>query len=322
MNQQLKFHDDFEIICEGVQDEWVYDIEVEDNHNFFANNILVHNSGYVDVSSIVNKKLATLDNPTLEKKLDVVNNICDKILQPCIDNAISDINYLLNVYDEEVLDMEKETLADGFVTTTNGKYYCRYYKKDKKTGVLEPKHKIVGIAIIGKSTPPFCKEKLTPVLDIILDKDSNELLKYIDEVKKDFVKANVKDISSIKGTSSIDYPLEGFKKFTGEKYLTAPLHSRGSIVHNNIVKELELPLELIRDGDKVYYTYMNTPNKECQNSNVISYLNPRFMTDTNNIKNIDYDTMFQKNFLKNIELITEPIGWSLNPMQGLIDEWE
>ena len=28
----------------GIIEEWVYDIEVEDNHNFFANNILVHNS--------------------------------------------------------------------------------------------------------------------------------------------------------------------------------------------------------------------------------------------------------------------------------------
>lgn len=294
-----------------------------DNKNQYKYTVNNHtDSGYINISEIVEKKINTMNNPSMEEKLNVVNNVCDKILQPCIDKAIEDLNYLLNVYDEKVLDMEKETLSDGFVVTTNGKYYCRYYKKDKKTGVLEPKHKIVGIAIIGKSTPPFCKEKLKPVLDIILDKDSNELLTYIDSVKKDFIKADIKDISPIKGTSSIDYPLPGYKKYTGEKYLTAPIHSRGSIIHNKIVKERGLKYELIRDGDKVYHTYLKTPNKEALNENVISYLNPKFMTESGAIKHVDYDIMFEKLFLKNIQLITDPIGWSLNPMQGLIDEWE
>lgn len=35
---------DYEIIPLGKLELDVYDIEVEDTHNFFANNILVHNS--------------------------------------------------------------------------------------------------------------------------------------------------------------------------------------------------------------------------------------------------------------------------------------
>lgn len=33
----------FKITKEEVYDDFVYDIEVEDNHNFYAENVLVHN---------------------------------------------------------------------------------------------------------------------------------------------------------------------------------------------------------------------------------------------------------------------------------------
>ena len=35
--------EDFIVEDLGIQEQWVYDIEVEDNHNFFANCVLVHN---------------------------------------------------------------------------------------------------------------------------------------------------------------------------------------------------------------------------------------------------------------------------------------
>ena len=36
-------------------EEYVYDIEVDDTHNFIANDILVHNSIYVEFGRIVNQ---------------------------------------------------------------------------------------------------------------------------------------------------------------------------------------------------------------------------------------------------------------------------
>jgi len=38
---------DFEIEDLGIQEKWVYDLEIEKNHNFFGNDILVHNSVYI-----------------------------------------------------------------------------------------------------------------------------------------------------------------------------------------------------------------------------------------------------------------------------------
>lgn len=44
---------DFSIESLGVHEENVYDIEVEKNHNFFANDILLHNSIYVNMEPII-----------------------------------------------------------------------------------------------------------------------------------------------------------------------------------------------------------------------------------------------------------------------------
>ena len=39
---------------DDFQDEYVYDIEVDDTHTFFGNDILVHNSIYVEFGRVVN----------------------------------------------------------------------------------------------------------------------------------------------------------------------------------------------------------------------------------------------------------------------------
>lgn len=278
-------------------------------------------SGYFNLLKIMNKKFNGSVIP-VQDGIDTCNNIINKILVPFIDEALDQVAFALNARHREVLDMEQETIADKFVSVADKRYYCRYYKKNKKTGELESHHKITGLSLISKSTPPFCKEKLQPVLDMILDRDVNELINYIDDVKKEFIHAPVESISPTKGVSSIDYPLPGYRKFNGEKYLTAPLHSRGALIHNTAITKLESRYEPIRDGDKVFTTYLTKPNKEALNENVISFINPKFMEDSKIYKYIDYDIMFEKNFLKNIELITAPIGWSLNKYQALMDDWE
>lgn len=48
-------HEDFEVEDLGIMEEWVYDIEVEENHNFFANDILVHNSNYYQLEPIFDR---------------------------------------------------------------------------------------------------------------------------------------------------------------------------------------------------------------------------------------------------------------------------
>lgn len=272
-------------------------------------------SSYQNIAGLMYKKGLY---PTIEQNIELAQKISEKVMQPFIDAAIDDVAHALNAYDKSVMDMEMETIADKFVSTGDKRYFCRYYKNGK------PQFKITGLNIISKSTPPYCKEKLKPVLDIILDNDSQTLMTYIDEVRKDFNNQPVEAISPIKGVSSLEYTWREGKLQSKEqkngRYLAAPIGSRAAILHNEFVVKNNLNFEHIRGGDKVYLTNLVIPNP-VKNNDIVGYSNPRFMEDAKLKKYIDYDALFYKNFKKNVELITTPIGWSLDKYSTGLDDW-
>jgi hypothetical protein len=277
-------------------------------------------SNYFNFEPIV--KLKYPNGCTTEEGIITCKNIAEKIVDPVIKATTQEIAEILNAYNPSVLDMELETIADSFVSVADKRYYCRYYKNN------EEKYKITGLSLIGKSTPAWCKEKLKPILGIIADTSAKEVVEYIEDVKKQFTSAELKDICVVKGVSSIAYfqePESGkfyqFNTETGRKN-PAPFHSRGSIIHNWVLdKANDTTYNRIKGGDKVYILPLIIPNPFF-NQNVICFTNPNFIKDYNISKYIDYDTMFEKNFKKNISLIAEPIGWSLNKFCGILDDWE
>jgi hypothetical protein len=84
----LTFTSQFTVESLGIQELDVYDIEVEGNHNFFANDICIHNSLYFTLDSVFKKYNVTgekaikaLEKLSQEKLAPVVNKIC----QECCD---------------------------------------------------------------------------------------------------------------------------------------------------------------------------------------------------------------------------------------------
>lgn len=279
-------------------------------------------SCYFNISGIMKLKYPN-GVPSIAEGIQTSKNICAKILDPVIQETTDEIGRLLNAYNPSVLAMEQETIADAFISIASKRYFCRYYKKDGEEYL--PKYKITGLSLIGKSTPEWCKVKLKPVLGLIADKSSIDIVNYIEEVKAQFTSAKLEDVCVVKGVSGIDYFQEGdkFYKYGNEgRKNPAPFHSRGSIIHNMVLDASnDNTYTRIKAGDKVYILPLTVPNP-FYNQNVICFTNPNFINDYKVRQYIDYDTMLVKNFKKNIELITEPIGWSLNPYQGILDDFE
>ena len=70
------FLDDIESCeCIGMfEDEYVYDIEVEDDtHTFIGNDILVHNSLYISYENLL-KTIKGVDQMPIEQKRDIIVN--------------------------------------------------------------------------------------------------------------------------------------------------------------------------------------------------------------------------------------------------------
>lgn len=112
----------------------VFDLTVEDNHNFFAENILVHNCQ--DISNFKIQKCLTGDTRVLlesgeYKRLDeIVQDKKDKIV--CFDK---DMQYLTSklpseFYDNGIQDVYKITLDNGYsIKATDNHFFYTYSQK-------------------------------------------------------------------------------------------------------------------------------------------------------------------------------------------------
>jgi hypothetical protein len=219
----------------------VYDIEVEDNHNFYAGNFLVHN---------------------------------------CV------------------------------VFTAKKKYYARIrdnegtrYPDDK------PKIKVMGLDVIKSSTPRWSKKYLKEVIPHIFDKTEKELRDWLRTIKGDFINVNKNEIATVGGVSRINYEL-------GKEMV--PFGSRAAIRHNmfNEANGLDSKYAPIQGGDKCKRLYLVEPNKF--NSNIIGYTNESFVQE---IDCIDYDTQFEKGFLKPLSLMVNVLDYNLEKETEELDDW-
>lgn len=108
-----------------ISNEDVYDITVEKNHNFFANNILVHNCGEIFMSGnescrlIAINLLSFIDNPFTDKaKLNV--------------NRVYDITYDAMRLGDDLVDLENAAVRRILNVVKDDKYAV-----DVWTGILE-----------------------------------------------------------------------------------------------------------------------------------------------------------------------------------------
>ncbi len=74
----LEFTDDFVVENLGEQENWVYDIEVDKCHNFFGNDILLHNSLFFSFD-FVTKNLKNKDPKEITESL---NKFSVKFIEP------------------------------------------------------------------------------------------------------------------------------------------------------------------------------------------------------------------------------------------------
>ena len=96
------------------------------------------------------------------------------------------------------------------------------------------------------------------------------------------------------------------------------MHIRAALLYNRMVQDLSLTKKYkqIKNGDKIKFIYLRTPNPIKEN--VIGFVD--FLPEEFNLhKYIDYELQFQKTFLDPIEPILDAVGWSSEETNSLED---
>ena len=312
MQETIQTFENFTVQDLGIQEDWVYDIEVANNHNFFGNNILVHNSVYYQIEPFVEKYIEKNPGLSINDYVEWADLFEKKVIQPTIQKTIKDFAYELNAYKEEAIGAEREIIADAAVFTAKKKYYARV-RDNEGTRYPEdsPKIKVMGLEIIKSSTPTWSKKYLKEAIPHILDKDENDLRTWVKTIKQEFTKADLNDIAGVGSVSRLDFDLVKD---------TVPIGSRAAIRHNIYIAENNLSDQYapIQGGDKCKRLFLVEPN--AFHSNIIAFTNDGFTKEIEKHNCVDYDTQFGKNFLKPLYLMVEPMNYDLEKETAELDD--
>ena len=247
----------------------------------------------------------------VDGKIKYMDKICEEIFQPFIDNTYQKLAEYMNAYSQKMV-MKREVLAEKGIWVAKKNYVLSVHNSE---GVqyAKPKLKVLGLAMVRSSTPSVIRDEFKNTIQVILDGSEKVVQKYIVNYKKTFDGYPVESIAFPRGVS-------GLKQYAGSPIYApkTPIHVRAALLYNHYVKKLGLDKKypLIREGDKIKFVYLRTPNP--YHENVIAFIS-ELPKEFNLDSYIDYDTQFDKTFVEPLKTIIEPLNWQAEEVSSLED---
>ena len=257
---------------------------------------------YLNLGPLVNKFFGAKSSDKTAV-VGLLDKICKEKLEPFIESSYEELAYYVSAYDQK-MQMKRENIADRGIWTAKKRYILNVWDSE---GVpyKEPKLKIMGLETARSSTPAYFRTKLYDAFKMIVTQTNDDLINYVEEIKKESCSQDYSDISFPRGVNGLNK--YGSKSEIYQK--GTPIHVRGALLYNHYVRKNNLhhKHQMIQEGEKIKFVYLRMPNPIMENC--ISYFNEipkEFGLDNY----IDYSLQFNKSFLKPLENVLECIGWT------------
>ena len=300
----------FKVKSLGKKKCTVYDIQTEKSNKFFGNDILVHNSVYINLEPLVTKfKLFDGDH---DKTVSALDKICQDKLQPIINNSYEKLAKYMNSYQK--MFMDREAITSICLFHSKKKYILRVHDSE---GIRydDPKLKILGIEIVRSDTPEICRNKLKEGVELLMDFDEPKTVNFINNFKQEFLNnLEPHEIAKPKGVSNIEKWIcskERWKSGT-------PSHVKAAICHNELIDKFQLhnKYKKIQSGDKIKLIQLKPNNPYDYKVIAFSDILPEEFQLHDYIDKYD---IFDKNFLNPFKVLTDYAGWNLDGESSLGD---
>ena len=263
---------------------------------------------YIRMGDVV-KKMGLGDD--IKKTVNILDKFCDQKLKPYIDEKYQELADYTHAYKQKMV-MDKEVIANKGIWTAKKRYILNVYNSEG-VDYDEPKLKIMGIEAVKSSTPKACRDKIKEALKVIMTKDENALIEFIDDFKKEFIKLPAEEVSfprSVNGLLKYQDNTHIYRKST-------PRHVKGALIYNlNLRQDGKLlnKYETIKEGDKIKFLTLKMPNPF--KDDVISF--PTKLPKEFGLQQyVDYDAQFEKSFLDPLRFIVSAIGWNFERQASL-----
>ena len=269
-------------------------------------------SVYLTLDGLVRKFLP--DETDTTKIVDFLDKASAETLQPFIDQKYQELAEMMNAYQNKMV-MGREVIADCGIWTAKKRYMLNVWDSE---GVRykTPKLKIMGIETTRSSTPQVVRDWLKKSISIILTGTESEMIRFIDDKRREFNGLDVEDIAFPRGVSNIDK----YRDHSGIYRKSTPIAVKGALIYNHYVKEkgLDRKYNLISEGEKVKFVMLKRQNPIAgtKGDQVISFPN-RLPLELGLQKYVDYETQFQKSFIDPLTSILDTVGWKTEQVSTL-----
>ncbi len=274
--------------------------------NTYLNSVLKTKKDYVlaidtDSVYVCLDDLVSAVNP--KNPLEFVDTVCQEKLEAVLEKSYGELFDIMGGIENRMV-MKREAIADRGIWTAKKRYILNVLDNE---GVryAEPKLKIMGIEAIKSSTPAPCREALKEMFKTIIGGTERDVQNNIESFRTYFKTLSPDQIAFPRGITN----LTQFKDKQTIYRKGTPIHARGGILYNKMLKDLSLDKQYnkIQNGEKIKFIYLRTPNHIKEN--VISFLD--YLPEEFGLhRYIDYDTQFNKTFLDVIDPILLAVGWN------------
>lgn len=303
--------------CEKIgryEDEYVYDIEMDDlTSTFVANGILVHNSAYITLEPLLTA-YGIPDNQMIKFCLSVYEAVMEKYLDDKFDEYAESFNCHENL---EKFELEKISRAVIMLAKKN--YMCDVAWVDSGD-FFEQGHHITytGYDVVKGATTNFCRDEMKKFTEFCFKKISEggmptqgECVQMLREAKKRFSMQSPNDIGKTVSISEYEKfvkcdnqkEIEYFNYGTEGRKTSVPIHVRAAAVYNNVLlyknRKYLSKYESLKSGDKIRFYYTSPED-------VFGFIPDNFPYEF--APPVDVDTQFEKSLLAPINRIIVAMG--------------
>jgi len=252
-------------------------------------------------------------NMTPDEITSDIDKICEEEFTPFIEKSYKELAEYVHAYNQTMI-MKRETIANKGIWTA-AKHYALNAYDIEGVRYKEPELKITGLECVRSSTPSSCRVSIKEAIKVIMNKEQDDLIKFIEEFKQKHKTLPISEIAfprSVNGLTKWADSASIYKKGT-------PIQVKGSIIFNKLLKEKNLTNEypLIVDSEKIKFVYLKLPNHIKDKVIAFNGIEPPKEFDIEPY--VDHEIMLNKSFIEPLHSILDVIGWKTEKRATLED---